>query len=61
MGVPLKVVAEIMGHSTIDVTGNVYTQPLQGSLRIAVDRVGQELFSIVQLSKETENQQTLVK
>jgi len=60
MGVPLKVVAEIMGHSTIDVTGNVYTQALQGSLRTAVDRVGQELFSIVQFSKETENEPTLV-
>ena len=47
-GVPDKVTAELMGHAKVDTTLNVYTQVLPDSLRAAVDRVGSELFSIVQ-------------
>ena len=46
--VPAKVVAQIMGHSKVDTTLNVYTQVLDGSTRVAADRVGAELFRIVQ-------------
>jgi integrase len=51
-GVPGKVVAQLMGHTNADVTINVYTQVLDASLRTAVDRIGGELFTIVQ---EAEN------
>jgi integrase len=47
-GVPGKVVAELMGHAKVDTTLNVYTQVLDGSRRAAVERVGEELFRIVQ-------------
>ena len=46
-GVPGKVVAKLMGHTNADVTRNVYTQAMDDSLRTAVDRVGNELFTIV--------------
>lgn len=46
-GVPGKVVAKLMGHTNADVTLNVYTQVMDASLRTAVDRVGNELFTIV--------------
>jgi integrase len=46
-GVPGKVIAQLMGHTNADVTLNVYTQVLDDSLRSAVDRVGNELFTIV--------------
>ena len=46
-GVPGKVVAKLMGHTNADVTLNVYTQVMDDSLRTAVDRVGNELFTIV--------------
>jgi hypothetical protein len=36
-----------MGHTNADVTLNVYTQVLDDSMRSAVDRVGNELFTIV--------------
>ena len=44
---PCKVVAQLMGHANVDTTLNVYTQVLDGSLRVAVDRVGGESFTIV--------------
>ena len=47
-GVPGKVVAQLMGHANVDTTLNVYTQVLDGSLRAAVDKIGTELFTIVQ-------------
>ena len=47
-GVPAKVVAQLMGHANIDTTLNVYTQVLDGSLRAAVDKIGTELFTMVQ-------------
>jgi integrase len=46
-GVPGKVVAQLMGHTKVDTTLNVYTQVIDGALRAAVDRVGSELFTIV--------------
>jgi len=42
--VPAKVVAQIMGHTKVDTTINVYTQVLDGAARVAADRVGSELF-----------------
>ena len=47
-GVPGKVVAQLMGHANVDTTLNVYTQVLDGSLRAAVDKIGTELFTMVQ-------------
>jgi integrase len=46
-GVPGKVVAQLMGHTNVDTTLNVYTQVLDGSVRDAVERIGGELFTIV--------------
>jgi integrase len=46
-GVPGKVVAQLMGHTKVDTTLNVYTQVVDGALRTAVDKVGSELFTIV--------------
>ena len=46
-GVPGKVVAQLMGHANVDTTLNVYTQVLDDSLRVAVEKVGDELFTIV--------------
>ena len=36
-----------MGHANVDTTLNVYTQVLDDSLRVAVEKVGGELFTIV--------------
>jgi integrase len=47
-GVPAKVIAQVMGHTKVDTTMNVYTQVLDGAARAAADRVGTELFRIVQ-------------
>jgi len=47
-GVPAKVIAQIMRHTKVDPTMNVYTQVLDGAARAAADRVGSELFRIVQ-------------
>jgi len=41
--VPGKVTAQLMGHANVDTTLNVYTQVLDGSMREAVERVGDEL------------------
>jgi integrase len=46
-GVPGKVVAQLMGHANVDTTLNVYTQVLDGSMRDAVEKIGNELFTIV--------------
>jgi len=53
-GVPGKLVAKLMGHTNADVTLNVYTQAMDGSLRTAVDRVGNELFNIVDSDEGTQ-------
>jgi len=34
-GMPAKVVAQIMGHTNVDTTMNVYTQVLDGAARTA--------------------------
>ena len=44
-GVPSKVVAQLMGHAKVDTTLTVYTQVMEGSLRAAVETIGQELFT----------------
>jgi hypothetical protein len=41
------------GHTKVDTTMNVYTQVLDGAAREAADRVGSELFRIVQNSGGT--------
>lgn len=46
-GVPGNVVAQLMGHANVDTTLNVYTQVLDGSVRAAVEKIGDELFTIV--------------
>jgi integrase len=51
--VPAKVVVQIMGHTNVDTTMNVYTQVLDGAARAAADRVGSELFRIVQSQERT--------
>ncbi len=35
---PGKVVAQLMGHTKVDTTLNVYTQVVDGALRTAVDK-----------------------
>lgn len=45
--VPGKVIAQLMGHSKVDTTLNVYTQVMDGSLRKAAALLGSELFTIV--------------
>ncbi len=52
-GVPGKIVAQLLGHANVDTTLNVYTQVLNDSVRAAVETVGQELFTIVQVPGET--------
>ena len=52
-GVPAKVVAQIMGHTKVDTTMNVYTQVLDGAARLAADRVGSESFRVVQIPDGT--------
>ena len=46
-GVPSKVIAELMGHATVDMTLNTYTQVMPNALQEAVSSVSEELFSIV--------------
>ncbi len=46
-GVPGKIVGELMGHAKVDTTLNIYTQVLDASVRTAVAKVGDELFTIV--------------
>jgi len=41
------VVAQLMGHASVDTTLNVYTQVLDGSVRDAVEKIGGELITIV--------------
>ena len=49
-GVPDKVTAALMGHSNVYTTLNVYTQVVDDSKKAAAERIGNELFSIVQFS-----------
>jgi hypothetical protein len=47
---PDKVTAALMGHSNVYTTLNVYTQVVNNSKKTAAQRIGNELFSIVQFS-----------
>ena len=49
-GVPDKITAELMGHANVYTTLNVYTQAVTDSKKAAAQRIGNELFSIVQFS-----------
>ena len=42
-----KIVAALMGHAKVGTTLNIYTQVLDASVRTAVAKVGDELFTIV--------------
>ena len=46
VGMPGKVIAQLMGHAKVDTTLNVYAQVLDGSVREAAERVGIELITI---------------
>ena len=58
-GVPHKVIAQLMGHSNVNTTLNVYAQVMDDSLR-AANKVGQELFSFVQFSGSDESGEELI-
>ena len=51
--VPEKVVAELMGHTNVSTTLNVYTRVMQDSARLAADKIGEELFNFVQSGEGT--------
>ena len=40
MGVPLKVVQELLGHSSVDITANVYSHVLPSVHKDAMDKMG---------------------
>lgn len=44
-GIPGKVIAQVMGHTKVDTTLNIYTQVIDGSVRRAAEVVGAELFT----------------
>lgn len=46
LGMPGKVIAQIMGHAKVDTTLNVYAQVLDASVRQAAERVGNNLITI---------------
>jgi integrase len=46
VGMPGKVIAQLMGHAKVDTTLNVYAQVLDGSVREAAERVGSRLITI---------------
>ena len=52
-GLSGKVVAQLMGQANVDTTLNVYTQVLDGAARLAADRIGSELFRVVQIQEGT--------
>jgi integrase len=52
LGMPAKVIAQLMGHAKVDTTLNVYAQVLDGSVRAAADRVGQKLITIDHTASE---------
>ena len=46
LGMPAKVIAQLMGHAKVDTTLNVYAQVLDDSVRDAAERVGSKLITI---------------
>ena len=53
-GVPQKVIAQLMGHEKVDTTLNVYTQVMDGSVRDAMSKFGNQLFTIVHKCSQPE-------
>lgn len=43
-GVPMKIASQILGHSTIGITADLYTHVLQESKKEAAELIGKELF-----------------
>ena len=43
-GVPMKIASQILGHSTIGITADLYTHVLHESKKEAADLIGKELF-----------------
>jgi integrase len=52
LGMPGKVIAQLMGHAKVDTTLNVYAQVLDGSVRKAAERVGSRLITIDHNARE---------
>jgi len=49
----VEIAPQVMGHTKVDTTMSVYTQVLDGAARLAADRVGSELFRVVQIPDGT--------
>jgi len=43
-GVPMKIASQILGHSTIGITADLYTHVLHESKKEAAVLIGKELF-----------------
>jgi len=54
MGVPLKVIQEILGHSNFAITANIYTDVLPTMQKEAMDKWDVEFKFDVQRSKQAE-------
>jgi integrase len=46
VGMPGKIIAQVMGHAKVDTTLNIYAQVLDGSVREAAERVCRRLITI---------------
>ena len=52
LGMPGKVIAQLMGHAKVDTTLNVYAQVLDASVRETAERVGSRLITIDHTASE---------
>jgi integrase len=52
LGMPGKVIAQLMGHAKVDTTLNVYAQVLGDSVRESAERVGSKLITIDHTASE---------
>jgi integrase len=52
LGMPGKVIAQLMGHAKVDMTLNVHAQVLDDSVRDAAERVGSKLITIDHTASE---------
>lgn len=43
-GIPMKIVSEILGHSTITITADLYTHVLADSKKIAANQLSDFVF-----------------
>ena len=57
VGMPGKVIAQLMGHAKVDTTLNVYAQVLDGSVPEAAERVGSRLITIDHSAPEVASNQ----